>query len=60
MVDCAPLPAQITFKQITVQPVDIYRQVPPPGNNIPVFIEPFQVEDLIPTEDEIQWAVGRI
>ena len=37
--------------------VDLYRYVPPPGDNIPVSVEPFLVDDLVPMEDEIEWAV---
>ena len=52
-VDPAPPPSQVTLEQITVERVDLYRHVPPSGENIPVFVEPFQVEDLVPTEDDI-------
>ena len=55
----APPPAQVTLKRITVERVDLYPQVPPPGENIPVSDEPFQVEDSEPTEDEIDWSVRR-
>ena len=30
---------------------------PPPGDAIPVTIEPFAVEDGFPEEEEIEWAV---
>ena len=40
--------------------MDLYRQVPPPGENIPVSVKLFQVEDLVPTEDEIERAVRQI
>ena len=33
---------------------------PPPGDNIPVTIEPFEVEDGVPEEEEIEWAVKRL
>ena len=32
----------------------------PPGDTIPVTIYPFVVEDGIPTEAEIEWAVKRL
>ena len=32
----------------------------PPGNTIPVTIEPFVVEDGVPTEAEIERAVKRL
>ena len=40
--------------------MDLYRHVPPPGDNIPVSIEPLPVEDLVVTEDEIKWAVKQL
>ena len=33
---------------------------PHPGDNIPVTIEPFAVENSIPEEEEIEWAVKRL
>ena len=33
---------------------------PTPGDNIPVKIEPFEVEDKVPDEGEIEWAVKRL
>ena len=38
----------------------LYRRVPPPGNTIPVTIEPFVVEDGVPTKAEIEWVVKRL
>ena len=55
-VDRMPPPAQVTLKRITAERVDLYRHIPPLGENIPVSVEPFPVEDLVPTEDEIEWA----
>ena len=52
-VDHAPPPTRVNLERITVERVDLYRHVPPSRENIPVFVEPFQVEDLIPTEDDI-------
>ena len=36
--------------------VELYSYVPPPGENIPVSIDPFPVDDSVPMEDEIEWA----
>ena len=33
---------------------------PPPGDNIPVTIEPFAGEDGVPEEEDIEWAVKRL
>ena len=35
----------------------LYSYVPRPGANIPISVEPFPVENLVPTEDEIEWVV---
>ena len=59
-VDHAPPPTQVTLKQIMAERVELYSYVPPPGNNIPISIQPFPVEDSVPTEDEIKWAVTRL
>ena len=52
-VDCALLPARVTCKRITADRANLYCQVQPLGENIPIYVEPFQVEDSVPTEDEI-------
>ena len=59
-VDRMPLPTWVTPNQIMVELFDLYRQVPPPGENIPVSVKLFQVEDLVPTEDEIERVVRQI
>ena len=59
-VDRAPPPARATLKRVTAERVTIYIRIPPPGNTIPVTIEPFAVEDGVPTEAEIEWAVKRL
>ena len=38
---------------LTADQVDLYRQVQPTGENIPISVDPFQVEELVPTEEEI-------
>ena len=59
-VDCDPPPAQVTLKRITAERVDFYSHIPPPDTNIPVSVQPIPVEDLVTTEDEIEWAVKRL
>ena len=56
-VDCASPPARVTLERIAVELVDLYRHIPPPGENIPISVDPFPVEDLVPTEDEIEGLV---
>ena len=55
-----PPPTQVTLDRITAERVDLYRHVPPLGENTPVSVEPFQVEKLVPPEENIQWAVKRL
>ena len=59
-VDRAPPPARATLKRITAERVALYSRFPPPGDSIPVEIEPFEVEDGVPDEGEIEWAVKRL
>ena len=40
--------------------VELYSYAPPMGTNTPIFVQPFPVEDLVPTEDKIEWAVTRL
>ena len=59
-VDCELPPTQVTLKQITSERIELYQRVQLPGENIPIYVEPFQVEYLVHTEDEIEWAVRRL
>ena len=59
-VNCTSLPAWVTLEYITAERVDLYRHIPPPGENIPISVDPFPVEDLVPTEDEIEGLVERL
>ena len=52
-VHCAPAPTQVTLEQITADLVDLYRYISPPEENIRIFIDPFLLEDSVPTEDDI-------
>ena len=53
-VDRAPPPAWFTHKRITAEQVELYIYVQASGENIPVSVDPFPVEDLVPTEDEMK------
>ena len=53
-------PAQVTLKRITAERVELYSYVPPLGTNIPISVQPFPVDDSVPTEDEIEWVVTRL
>ena len=55
--DRAPPPTQVTLERIIAELVYLYHPVPPPGENIPVFVETFQVEYSVPKEDMIEWKM---
>ena len=40
--------------------VNLYSYVPSPGENTPVTVAPVEVNDLVPTEDEIEDAVKKL
>ena len=60
-VDRPPPPARATLRRVTVERAKLYSRVPPPpGDTIPFTIEPFGVEDGVPSEAEVKWAVKRL
>ena len=48
------------LKRVMVERVTLYSRILPPGDSILVNIETFEVEDGVPTEAEIEWAVKRL
>ena len=52
-VDRALPPTRFTLEPIRAEQVDLYRYVPPPGDNIPVSVDPFPVEELMPKNYKI-------
>ena len=60
VVYLAPPPVQVNLEWITAERVELYNYVPLPGMNIPISMQPFLVENLLPTKDEIEWAVTRL
>ena len=59
-VDRAPLPARATLERVTAERMDLYCYVPYPGNNIPLSVKPFPLDDPLPTEDKIEEVVKNI
>ena len=59
-VNRAPPPARATLERITAERFDLYSYVPSPGENIPVTVAPAEVDDSVPTEDEIEDAVKKL
>ena len=60
VVNRAPPPARATLERITAERVALYSYVPLLGENIPVTIQPFLVDDLVTEEGEIEWGVKRL
>ena len=40
--------------------MELYSYIPPPGKKIQISVKPFPVDDSVPTEDEIEWAVTQL
>ena len=59
-VNRAPPPARATLERITEERVGLYSYVPSPGENILVTVTPVEVDDLVPTEDELEEAVKKL
>ena len=55
-----PPPARATLERITADQTELYRQVPPPGEGIPVHVAKHDIDDSVPTEDEIEAAVKKL
>ena len=45
---------------ITAERVALYIYIPPPGETIPFAIHPFQGDDLVPEEGEIEWSIKQL
>ena len=56
----APPTARATLERITADRVTLYSYVSSPGENIPVAVAPAEVDDSVPTEDEIEDAVKKL
>ena len=50
-------PARITLEKITAEHVELYRAIPPPGENIPISRNISHIDDSVTTEEEVEWAV---
>ena len=55
-----PPPARATLERITAEQTELYRRVPPPGENIPVNVKPTNIDDSVPTEDEVEETVKNL
>ena len=55
-----PLPARATLERITADQTELYRQVPSPGEGISIHVGRHNIDDSVPTEDEIEAAVKKL
>ena len=55
-----PPPARATLERITAEQTALYSQLPSPGEIILVTVEPAEIDDSVPTEDEIAEAVTKL
>ena len=55
-----PPPARATLDRITAERVELYSQVPSPGENIPVTVNPSEIDESVPTEYEIAETVKKL
>ena len=58
--DRPQLPSRGDLAAVTLERQDLYSRRTPPGDPIPVLVEPFDVVDTVPSEEEIAAAVCRL
>jgi hypothetical protein len=58
--DRAPPPSWDTLEKVTAEREDLYRKETPPGESIPIMVEPVAVSDEIPAMEEIAEAVKKL
>ena len=56
----APPPTRLTLNQIMAERVVWYCRKPPLGDNIPISVDPFPLEDSITTEEKTKWEMRRL
>jgi Reverse transcriptase (RNA-dependent DNA polymerase) len=54
------LPSRSDLDAVTLERQDLYSRVAPPGDNIPILVEKFDISDAVPSEGEIAAAVRRL
>ena len=55
--DRAPKPCYKAMAKQTSKRAELYARVQPPGEPIPINIQPFDIDDLVPKESKIQAVV---
>jgi hypothetical protein len=56
--DRLPKPCHASMDKQTAEIVELYRKVPPPGDPIPINVEPFDLDDSIPEDAAIREVVA--
>ena len=52
--DRAPKPCYDSMRKQTKERVDLYKKVVPQGDPIPINVEPFDIEDLVPEDTKLR------
>ena len=55
---CRPLKSHLSRSRRSV--CNSTPPYPPPGENIPTYVPPYQIDDYVPTEEEVKWVVQRL
>ena len=50
-------PARLTIKRIIAERVALHHHIPPIGEKLPIYVDPLPLDDSVPIEDNIEWAV---
>ena len=58
-LDRPPPPTRVAISTMTAESVDLYQNVLPSGQPIPMGVQPFPMENSIPEDKESAWAVHR-
>ena len=55
-----PPPSQVILERIISEHVELYRTIPPPGDNILPSVTPAHVDNSVLMEEDVDWAVRRL
>ena len=53
-------PARLTIVWILAEQVALHHHIPPPGDNIPIYDDTLLLDELVPTEENVEWVVRRM
>ena len=58
--DHPPTSERVSISTMMADRFELYRHAPPPGQPINTRVQPLLVDESIPEDEEIAWAVRRI